>query len=405
MSSTLINFRVDEKLKTESQKILKELGVSTSDLMKHTLQYVVENKKLPVSLKIVDNEAKQIIATDIGFQEINEKIIGNKNTFIYSRIGAGASSLIGDCIIQMIKNGNGVIISNYLLNNRLFLEDMAETANSCNREIKTLQLKSGSTSNSEFEYGLNPILGESVETIIHFILGYSISEVQKSFLYSFIDTFKSITPFKNLLELNDAIQATNLESYGFSETELESITALTNKIQLINNSDFSQIFNNLNEERNISFREVLSRNELLIIDSDFFLKSESYTLAKELISNLFDFAIQNSSNENNTNYAICSDTTVFLQKSILKNIAISRKFNLNYIYQSVGFKKTPKDNEVEYLINTNCHYKVICGHPDIMIDHDHLKTFFGANVMDFITSEFKNGILLNNENKEYHYYS
>lgn len=43
-------------------------------------------------------------------------------------------------------------------------------------------------------------------------------------------------------------------------------------------------------ERNISFREVLDKNEILMIDSDYFLSGESYELAKELISNLLDFA-------------------------------------------------------------------------------------------------------------------
>lgn len=405
MTSTLINFRVDEKLKNESQKILKKLGISTSDLMKYALQYVVENKKLPISLKIVDIEAKQTKKSETRFQVIQDKITSGKNTFMYSRIGAGASLLLSESVIQMVRNGNGVIISNHLLNNSFFLDDLAETANSLNKEIKVLHLKGNPTAISEFEYGLNPILGESVETLIHFIFGGVISEAQNKFYRDFIDTLKSISSFNNLLELEAAIQANDLKSYGFSEDELKYITLLTYKIHLINNSDFSSIFNNLNVERNISFREVLNKNEILMIGSDYFLSGESYELAKELISNLLDFALHNSGNSTNTNYVICSDMSVFVSKSILRNIVNCRRFKLHYVYQSMGFKKSSEKNEIEYIINSNCHNKVIIGHPDIMIDYDHLKTFFGYTVAARLANDVKDGIALIDENMDHHYYT
>jgi addiction module RelB/DinJ family antitoxin len=405
MSSTLINFRIDEELKIESQAVLKQLGVSTSDLLKYTLQYVVENKKLPVSLKIIDAESKQIEVSKIRFNEINEKILSGKHTFIYSRIGAGASALVGDAIIQMIKNGNGLIISNDVLSNRLFLDEMVETANLFNREIKVLELKDQSNVSDEFEYGLNPLLNNGVEALIHFLFGNSISQPQKTFIKNFIETLKSFSNFRNLLQLEELIKKSNIESYGFNEDELKSINILVDKIQSINSSTFSHIFNNLNEERNIDFHKILEKNEILLIDKDYFQRGDSYELAKDLISNLLDFSISISEKSKNTNYIICSDNSVFKSKSILRNIAIGLKFNLNFIYQSMSFKSMGEQFEAEYIINSNCHIKIICGHPDLSRDYENIKRYFGSEVANAITNDFTDGIALIDQNANLHCYS
>lgn len=60
---TTINVRVDESLKRQSFDVLKELGVTPSELFRMTLQYVIQNKQLPVKARVLTPEDEALIAT------------------------------------------------------------------------------------------------------------------------------------------------------------------------------------------------------------------------------------------------------------------------------------------------------------------------------------------------------
>lgn len=58
-----INIRIDEKLKSQSFAELERLGVSPSELMRQTLQYVADNGQLPIKNKVVTAEDEQLLET------------------------------------------------------------------------------------------------------------------------------------------------------------------------------------------------------------------------------------------------------------------------------------------------------------------------------------------------------
>jgi len=54
-----INVRIDEEIKEESEKILKELGFSTSTAIKLFLKAVIWNNGIPFSLEIPSKRTKK----------------------------------------------------------------------------------------------------------------------------------------------------------------------------------------------------------------------------------------------------------------------------------------------------------------------------------------------------------
>ena len=57
-----INIRVDDDLKSRSFEALETLGVSPSELLRQTLEYVATNKKLPFKTLLVSQEDEDLIA-------------------------------------------------------------------------------------------------------------------------------------------------------------------------------------------------------------------------------------------------------------------------------------------------------------------------------------------------------
>ncbi|HGI7032732.1 TPA: type II toxin-antitoxin system RelB/DinJ family antitoxin [Klebsiella aerogenes] len=56
-----VNFRVDENLKTQSYAVLKEQGVSPTDLFTSVLEYIANTGKLPVQKVILTDEDAELL--------------------------------------------------------------------------------------------------------------------------------------------------------------------------------------------------------------------------------------------------------------------------------------------------------------------------------------------------------
>lgn len=57
-----INIRVDDDLKARSFEALETLGVSPSELLRQTLEYVAINHKLPFKTILINQEDEDLIA-------------------------------------------------------------------------------------------------------------------------------------------------------------------------------------------------------------------------------------------------------------------------------------------------------------------------------------------------------
>ena len=51
-----INFRVDDGLKAKSYAVLEQLGISPSELLRQTLEYVAQSGKLPFKPVLMNDE-------------------------------------------------------------------------------------------------------------------------------------------------------------------------------------------------------------------------------------------------------------------------------------------------------------------------------------------------------------
>lgn len=58
-----INIRIDDDLKTWAYRELEKLGVTPSELMRQTLQYVAERGHLPFKSVLVTEEDEALMAT------------------------------------------------------------------------------------------------------------------------------------------------------------------------------------------------------------------------------------------------------------------------------------------------------------------------------------------------------
>ena len=57
-----INLRVDDALKETSFSELKKLGISPSELLRQTLEYVATHKKLPFKKTYLNDEDSELLA-------------------------------------------------------------------------------------------------------------------------------------------------------------------------------------------------------------------------------------------------------------------------------------------------------------------------------------------------------
>lgn len=57
-----INIRIDDELKTRSYAALEKLGVTPSELLRQTLEYVAQREVLPFKSVLLTSEDEDIIA-------------------------------------------------------------------------------------------------------------------------------------------------------------------------------------------------------------------------------------------------------------------------------------------------------------------------------------------------------
>jgi len=58
---TSINFRIDADLKAEAYRRLAELGVTPSELIRQTFEYVVQTGRLPVQRQVLSEEDHHLL--------------------------------------------------------------------------------------------------------------------------------------------------------------------------------------------------------------------------------------------------------------------------------------------------------------------------------------------------------
>lgn len=63
MSTQTMNIRIDSELKDKATGVLNEMGVTMSDAVRYTLEYIAQNKRLPAAPLFVgaDDEDADII--------------------------------------------------------------------------------------------------------------------------------------------------------------------------------------------------------------------------------------------------------------------------------------------------------------------------------------------------------
>lgn len=56
-----ITIRVSDELKTESYNAIQKLGITPSELLRQTLQYVADNQKLPFKSTLLNSEDEELL--------------------------------------------------------------------------------------------------------------------------------------------------------------------------------------------------------------------------------------------------------------------------------------------------------------------------------------------------------
>ncbi len=56
-----INLRIDDELKARSYAALEKLGVTPSDVLRQTLEYVADNGRLPFSQRVLSDEDIELL--------------------------------------------------------------------------------------------------------------------------------------------------------------------------------------------------------------------------------------------------------------------------------------------------------------------------------------------------------
>lgn len=58
-----INIHIVENLKARSFAVLEKLGVTPSELMRETLQYVADNERIPLQTRVLTEEDAELLET------------------------------------------------------------------------------------------------------------------------------------------------------------------------------------------------------------------------------------------------------------------------------------------------------------------------------------------------------
>ncbi|WP_323644656.1 type II toxin-antitoxin system RelB/DinJ family antitoxin [Pectobacterium versatile] len=56
-----VTFRIDDDLKRRSYAALKKLGITPTEALRLTLQYVAENERLPFKQKLLNDEDVELV--------------------------------------------------------------------------------------------------------------------------------------------------------------------------------------------------------------------------------------------------------------------------------------------------------------------------------------------------------
>ncbi|KFX12539.1 bifunctional antitoxin/transcriptional repressor RelB [Pectobacterium parvum] len=56
-----VTFRIDDDLKKRSYAALKKLGVTPSDALRLTLEYIAKNERLPFKQKLLNDEDVELV--------------------------------------------------------------------------------------------------------------------------------------------------------------------------------------------------------------------------------------------------------------------------------------------------------------------------------------------------------
>ena len=62
MAMGTINLRIDDDLKTRSYAVLEKLGVTPSELLRQTLEYVASQERLPFRTTVVTEDEEALLA-------------------------------------------------------------------------------------------------------------------------------------------------------------------------------------------------------------------------------------------------------------------------------------------------------------------------------------------------------
>ena len=62
MAMGTINLRIDDDLKTRSYAVLEKLGVTPSELLRQTLEYVASQERLPFRMTVVTEDEEALLA-------------------------------------------------------------------------------------------------------------------------------------------------------------------------------------------------------------------------------------------------------------------------------------------------------------------------------------------------------
>ena len=60
MKTTNISLRIDSDLKESAQSVLNDMNINLSDVIRDTLEYIRDNKKLPVNKRVLSTDDEEI---------------------------------------------------------------------------------------------------------------------------------------------------------------------------------------------------------------------------------------------------------------------------------------------------------------------------------------------------------
>ena len=61
MKTTNISLRIDSGLKESAQSVLNDMNIKLSDVIRDTLEYIRDNKKLPVNKRVLSTDDEELL--------------------------------------------------------------------------------------------------------------------------------------------------------------------------------------------------------------------------------------------------------------------------------------------------------------------------------------------------------